>query len=47
MKIEDVFRKSKLAGRHDDSKNMPPQKNYKTNSDKTKDNILKYKAGII
>ena len=29
MKIEDVFRKSKLAGRHDDSKNIPPQKNYK------------------
>ena len=27
-KLKDVSRKSKLVGRHEDGKSMPPQKNY-------------------
>ena len=38
---------SKPSGRHEDSKNVSSKKiQIKTNSDNTKDNILKYKAGI-
>ena len=39
---------NKPAGRHEDSKNVSSKKiQIKTNFDNTKDNILKYKAGII
>ena len=40
--------KSKLAGMHEDSKNVSSKKlQIETNSDNTKDNIWKYKEGII
>ena len=48
LEIWDVSRKSMQAGRHEDGKNVSSKKlQFKTNPDNPKDNILKFKAGII